>query len=305
MIELLCTDYNKKATFIHYNLNSAVLASISDDKYRHKVEMVNLVLSGLTPSYLSTDCSSSKRMITLWVKIADEQGFEALKPKKPTGRPAKLTEKQMKEIQRVLEEDDPKKYGQNVWDGSSLSAYIEDTYTIKPRVRQCQRLFHTPGFSLVRPQTFPSKGEHNGAERTEYKKLKNLQNDDSAVVIYQDEVHFQITTSVTRKWVFKGSKPKVKSAPGRKSVPYSGYVIPRTGELIVTKPSWFTYETVIDSFRQLLKNYPVADKKRIYLILDNAPWHKKSGSSCSSRGFTGMSGYSRQDVFHFPPTLFS
>ncbi len=45
--------------------------------------MVNLVLSGLTPSYLSTYCSGSKRMITLWVKIADEQGFEALKPKKP------------------------------------------------------------------------------------------------------------------------------------------------------------------------------------------------------------------------------
>ena len=65
MIELLCTDYNKKATFIHYNLNSAVLASISDDKYRHKVEMVNPVLSGLPPSYLSTYCSSSKRMITL------------------------------------------------------------------------------------------------------------------------------------------------------------------------------------------------------------------------------------------------
>lgn len=92
--------------------------------------MVNPVLSGLTPSYLSTYCSSSKRMITLWVKIADEQGFEALKPKKPTGRPAKLTEKQMKEIRRVLEEDDPKKYGQNVWDDPSLSAYtqtLEDT----------------------------------------------------------------------------------------------------------------------------------------------------------------------------------
>ena len=108
------------------------------------------------------------------------------------------------------------------------------------------------------------------------KKLKNLQNDDSAVVIYQDEVHFQVATSVTRKWVVKGSKPKVKSAPGRKSVPYSGYVIPRTGELIVTKPSWFTYETVIDSFRQLLKNFPITDEKRIYLILDNAPWHKKA-----------------------------
>ena len=28
MIELLCTDYNKKATSIHYNLNSAVLVAI-------------------------------------------------------------------------------------------------------------------------------------------------------------------------------------------------------------------------------------------------------------------------------------
>ena len=91
------------------------------------------------------------------------------------------------------------------------------------------------------------------------------------MVIYQDEVHFQVTTSVTRKWVLKGSKPKVKSAPSRTSVPYSGYVIPDTGELIVTKPSRFNYETVIDSFRQLLKTYPVAGGRRIYLILDNAP----------------------------------
>ena len=57
---------------------------------------------------------------------------------------------------------------------------------------------------------------------------------------------------------------------------YSGYIVPETGELIVTKPSWFNYETVIDSLRQLLKTYPVAGGKRIYLILDNAPWHKKA-----------------------------
>lgn len=96
------------------------------------------------------------------------------------------------------------------------------------------------------------------------------------MVIYQDEVHFQVTTSVTRKWVVKGSKPQVKSAPGRKSVPYSGYIVPKTGELIVSKPSWFNYETVIDSFRHLLKTYSIPDGKRIFLILDNAPWHKKA-----------------------------
>ena len=96
------------------------------------------------------------------------------------------------------------------------------------------------------------------------------------MIVYQDEVHFQVTTSVTRKWVIKGSKPKVKSAPGRKRVSYSGYIVPKTGELIVSKPSWFNYETVIESFRHFLQTYPAADGKRVYLILDNAPWHKKA-----------------------------
>ena len=96
------------------------------------------------------------------------------------------------------------------------------------------------------------------------------------MIVYQDEVHFQVTTSVTRKWVVKGSEPKVKSAPSRKSVPYSGYIVPETGELIVFKPSWFNYETVIESFRHFLQTYPIADGKRAYLFLDNAPWHKKA-----------------------------
>ena len=147
-----------------------IIHTTSDIKYRHKIEMVNLVLSGLTPSYLSTYCGNSKRTITLWVKIADEQGFEALKPRKPTGKPPKLTKEQMAEIRAVLEEDDPKRYGHNVWDGPSLSAYIEETYAVKLSVRQCQRLFHTLGFSLVRPQIFPSKGGHSDKERAEYKK---------------------------------------------------------------------------------------------------------------------------------------
>ena len=63
-----------------------------------------------------------------------------------------------------------KKYGFNVWDGPSLSAYIVKTYSVKLCVRQCQRIFHKLGFSLVRPQTFPNKGEKNEEERNEYKK---------------------------------------------------------------------------------------------------------------------------------------
>jgi len=85
-----------------------------------------------------------------------------------------------------------------------------------------------------------------------------------------------VTTSVTRKWVKKGSRPKVGSAPLRNSVPYSGYVIPETGELIVTKPTWFNYQTVIQSFRDFINSCPIADDKKFCMVIDNAPWHKKA-----------------------------
>jgi len=106
------------------------------------------------------------------------------------------------------------------------------------------------------------------------KKIKEQEEDNEITVVYQDEVHFQVTTSLTRKWVPKGSKPQVKSAPGRKSVAYSGYVVPSTGELIVIKPSWFNYETVIQSLRDFIQSFPT--QKKIFLVLDNAPWHKRT-----------------------------
>lgn len=107
------------------------------------------------------------------------------------------------------------------------------------------------------------------------KKTDQIASDDHSVLVFQDEVHFQVTTSVTRKWAKKGSRPKVGSAPMRKSVPYSGYVIPETGELIMTKPKWFNYETVIQSLREFIAIYP-AEGKKLYLVIDNAPWHKKA-----------------------------
>ena len=100
--------------------------------------------------------------------------------------------------------------------------------------------------------------------------------DTSLTVVFQDEVHYQVQTSVTTKWALKGSKPKVMSKPGKQSVAYSGYLIPDTGELIVNKPGWFNYETVIQSFRDFIAAVPSKNDGKYCMVLDNAPWHKKA-----------------------------
>lgn len=64
------------------------------------------------------------------------------------------------------------------------------------------------------------------------------------------------------------------SKPSKNNVAYSGFVIPETGELAVTKPGWFNYESVIQSFREFIKTKPCSDSKKYCIILDNTPWHK-------------------------------
>ena len=94
--------------------------------------------------------------------------------------------------------------------------------------------------------------------------------------MYQDEVHFQIQTTVTSGWYKKGSAPTVKSFPGRFKTSYSGFVIPESGGLFTAKPEMFNYATTIDSIRSFLSQHPAPDGKKYALVMDNAPWHKKT-----------------------------
>lgn len=82
--------------------------------------------------------------------------------------------------------------------------------------------------------------------------------------------------TITRQWFPKGSCPKVKSYPGRKSVAYSGFVTYGSGELFVSKPSWFNYETTIASIREFIAQTRRNQDDKIILVMDNAPWHKKA-----------------------------
>lgn len=142
----------------------------SDDaKFLHKVAIVNLMLSGADIRTLANACGKTTRTLSSWIKTVDEQGFESLRTIKRTGRPCRLSKAVKEEIKNAVDSS-PEDFGYNVWDGPTLSNYIESKYGICYGVRQSQRLLHTLGFSLIRPQTFPSKGTETSPEREEFKK---------------------------------------------------------------------------------------------------------------------------------------
>lgn len=147
----------------------AIMSSSDESRYHFRVFAVNMVLSGCTASQIGTMAGVSKQAVTGWVKTADEQGFEALRPKPRPGRPTKLSPDQKTAIDAALKSD-PSTYGFKVWDGPSLSTYIKRTTGIDIGIRQCQRLFHELGYSHIRPQPYPSKENENSEPRNAFKK---------------------------------------------------------------------------------------------------------------------------------------
>lgn len=146
-----------------------IMSSSEESKYYFRVFAVNMVLSGTPASSVALSSGFTKAAVTGWVKAVDEHGFQALIPKKQSGRPKKLTDDQRKDIDELLQKD-PKDCGYKVWDGPTVSDYIKKKFGIDMSTRQCQRLFHELGYSKIRPQMYPSKGYEDTEERTAFKK---------------------------------------------------------------------------------------------------------------------------------------
>jgi len=124
-----------------------------ESRYDHRLHGVLLVAQGMTCPEVARLLGDAPRSVEYWVHRFQQQGLGGLTEAERSGRPRRLNEKQIKEIDRVLR-DKPGDAGMrvNLWDGKTLSAWIEKAYGIQLRVRQCQRLFRQLGYRLRKPR---------------------------------------------------------------------------------------------------------------------------------------------------------
>ena len=86
----------------------------------------------------------------------------------------------------------------------------------------------------------------------------------------EDEVHFQRHSSLIRMWALKGQQPRVLSPSVRHKVGFFGALNLKTGCLLTQEASTFNGKTFGDFMHFLIERTP----GKIYLILDNAKWHR-------------------------------
>ena len=147
----------------------AILKENSDIKYAYRVTMVNLILGGMSAKELASFFGDGETTLMSWVTKVDQFGWDALHAKKQTGQPRRLSDGQIEVIKSAVQSD-PENFGFRVWDGPALSKYIKNTFGVEYSIRACQKLFHKMGFSLIRPQTYPSLENPDEEARESFKK---------------------------------------------------------------------------------------------------------------------------------------
>ena len=124
-----------------------------ESRYDHRLHGVLLVAQGMTCPEVATLFGDAPRTVQYWVQRFEQEGLAGLAEKERPGRPASLTPEQVDEIGQVLRQV-PRTFdlGVNLWDGKTLSAFVEKRYRVQLGVRQCQRLFRQMGFRLRKPR---------------------------------------------------------------------------------------------------------------------------------------------------------
>lgn len=152
---------------IHISEAETVILILQDEirrsyegRYDHRLHAILMVAQGMTCRQVAKLLGDSPRTVAYWVNQFEAEGLCGLADASRPGRPRRLNEHQLQEIEEALRSS-PANYGliANLWDGKLLSHLILQQFGIKLGVRQCQRLFRQLGFRLRKPRPLIAKAD--------------------------------------------------------------------------------------------------------------------------------------------------
>jgi transposase len=122
-------------------------------RYDHRLHGVLLVAQGMTCPRVAQLLGDSHHTVVNWVQRFEVDGLAGLTEGQRPGRPSRLSDEQLAKVEAALRAS-PENFGltTHLWDGPTLSQFLEQELEVRLKVRQCQRLFRQLGFRLRKPR---------------------------------------------------------------------------------------------------------------------------------------------------------
>ncbi len=188
-----------------------------------RMSAVRRVEDGESPEDVATALGVNRRTIYRWLSAYHYGGVDALRRRKASGRPGKLSGKQMEKLARILRTKNPLqlKFEYALWTISMIRRLIRDQFGVALSDVSVGRLLRRLGFSPQRPmyRAWQQDAELVEAWRDrEFPALVRRAKREKALIFFADESGIRSDYHAGTTWAPKGQTPLVKSTGARYSM---------------------------------------------------------------------------------------
>lgn len=240
---------------------------------------VERVWEGEDPSEVIASYGFCRTTIYKWLRAAKGKGkgrgLDALRSRKGTGRPSKLTKLQQQQIFRWVNGKDPRQYGFDfgLWTRQIVCELIADRFGIDLSLASVGKVLANVGLTPQKPLARAYERDPEAIEawkRETYPSIAAEAKRKGAEIYFWDESGFRADAVHGTTWGVKGETPVVE-VPGKRQAISAASAVNSKGGF------WFaTYQGAMSAelFVAMLELIMRGRRKPLYLILDSLPAHK-------------------------------
>lgn len=246
-----------------------------DRRSETRLSAMHLLLVGVSFEHAVDHFHISERTLRLWISRFNESGIDGL-AYRPGGRPPRRLQSEEIEEQIIPYVLDPSKAGQTHWTATKLCGWLRREKDLDLSYSTLVRYLHEKGFVRRLPRPVPEPPDRDSWEDQREvfaSELIELMENENTNVFFGDEAGFEGDPRPRHRWVPRGSSPTQGYHGGHVRQNVIGAVNPENGQLvslIVPHSDTEVFQTFLDT---MAKEVP-EDGKEVWLVLDNASWHK-------------------------------
>ena len=238
---------------------------------------VERVWEGEDPSEVIASYGFCRTTIYKWLRAVKGKGrgLDALRSRKGTGRPPKLTKSQQRQVFRWINGKDPRQYGFDfgLWTRRVVSGLVADRFGIELSLASVGKVLASVGLTPQKPLTRAYERDPEAIEawkRETYPSIAAAAKRSGAEIYFWDESGFRADAVQGTTWGVKGETPVVEVPGKRQSISAASAVNSKGGFWFATYQGGMSAELFVAMLKLIMRGR----RKPLYLILDSLPAHK-------------------------------
>jgi transposase len=240
-----------------------------------RIHAVKQVQAGQSPELVIAALGFSRRCIYSWLALYRAGGWDALRAKKISGRPRKLTGRQLQWLYTTITMKNPLQLQLPfaLWTRAQVRTLLYRKYKIRLSLSAIGRLLAQMGLSCQKPLYRAWQQEPEMVKRwleTEYPKIRAAAKRERAEIFFEDESGVRSDFHAGTTWGAKGTTPIVRVTGQRFSLNMISAISPKGSLRFMIVKGGVGAKVFITFLKRLMHGR----RRPVYLIVDGHPSHR-------------------------------